>query len=262
MSFDANIREWYQNYLGRAPDPSGYNHYMNRLNQGHNIYEVAADIQNSAEAQGRNRAQHSANQAQASALAQSNAVQSALQSQISGYQNQISGYQNRISGFESQIGDYRNQVSGLQNQYNDAMGQVSTWQTKASDFETSARDWEDQFQTKSQEYETARDEAERYRNEAVGQQLRAMKSGATAGGSNSTAQQGGLASGRSQFKSGDETGIDVEKNIKAESGALSGKGAVVQKINSRSNRPSKAQARPNQGLAAGSTAGYYASRFG
>ena len=255
MSYDANIREWYQNYLGRAPDQGGYDHYMNRLNQGHNIYEVAADIQNSSEAQGRNQRQHAANQAQASALAGANAGISALQSQMSGYQNQI-------SGFESQIGDYKNQVSGLQNQYNDAMGQVSTWQTKASDFETSARDWEDQFTTKSQEYETARDEAERYRNEAVGQQLRAMKSGATSGGSNSTAQQGGLASGRTQFKSDNNTGIDVEKNIKAESGALSGKGAVVQKINSRSNRPSNAPARPNQGLAAGSTSGYYASRFG
>lgn len=248
MSYDDNIREWYQNYLGRAPDQGGYDHYMNRLNQGHNIYEVAADIQNSPEAQRRVNAQHTANLAQATQLSQSNAA--------------LQGLQSQIGGFESQISDYRNQVSGLQNQYNDAMGQVSTWQTKASEFETSARDWEDQFTTKSQEYETARDEAERYRNEAVGQQLRAMKSGATSGGSNSTAQQGGLASGRSQFKSGDDTGIDVEKNIKAESGALSGKGAVVQKINSRSNRPSNAQARPNQGLAAGSTSGYYASRFG
>ena len=254
MSYDANIKEWYQNYLGRAPDPEGYNHYMHRLNQGHNIYEVAADIQNSGEARGRRQTQSDNRQA-AATLAASNATA------LSGLQSQIGGYQDQISGFESQIGDYRNQVSGLQNQYNDAMGQVSTWQTKAGEFETSARDWEDQFTTKSQEYETARDEAERYRNEAVGQQLRAMKSGASSGGSNSTTQQGGLASGRSQFNSGDDK-VDVEKNIKAESGALSGKGAVVQKINSRSNRPSNAQARPNQGLAAGSTSGYYASRFG
>lgn len=259
MSYDANIREWYQNYLGRAPDQGGYDHYMNRLNQGHNIYEVAADIQNSDEAN-RRRAEQAAQTA--GHITGLEGHRGALQGQVDSLLSQQTDFQNQISGFESQIGDYRNQVSGLQNQYNDAMGQVSTWQTKASDFETSARDWEDQFTTKSQEYETARDEAERYRNEAVGQQLRAMKSGATAGGSNSTAQQGGLASGRSQFKSGDDTGIDVEKNIKAESGALSGKGAVVQKINSRSNRPSNAQARPNQGLAAGSTSGYYASRFG
>ena len=248
MSYDANIREWYQNYLGRAPDKGGYDHYMNRLNQGDNINEITADIRNSPEAQRRNSAQHAANQAQATQLAQSNAA--------------LQGLQSRISGFESQIGDYRNQVSGLQNQYNDAMGQVSTWQTKASDFETSARDWEDQFTTKSQEYETARDEAERYRNEAVGQQLRAIKSGATSGGSNSTTQQGGLASGKTQYTSGDDTGIQIDKGIKAESGALSGKGSVVQKINPRSNRPSSQPARPNQGLASGSTQGYYASRFG
>ena len=255
MSYDANIREWYQNYLGRAPDKGGYDHYTNRLNQGENIYEVAADIQNSPEAQRRNSAQHAANQAQATQLSESNAA-------LQGLQSQIGNYQSQISGFESQIGDYRNQVSGLENQYNDAMGQVSTWQTKASDFETSARDWEDQFSTKSQEYETARDEAERYRNEAVGQQLRAMKSGATSGGSNSTTQQGGLASGKTQYTSGDDTGIQIDKGMKAESGALSGKGSVVQKINAQSNRPRNQAARPNQGLAAGSTSGYYASRFG
>lgn len=259
MSYDANIREWYQNYLGRAPDQGGYDHYMNRLNQGHNIYEVAADIQNSDEAN-RRRADQAAQTA--GHITGLEGHRGALQGQVDSLLSQQTDFQDKISDFELKIGDYRNQVSGLETKYNDAMGQVSTWQTKASDFETSARDWEDQFTTKSQEYETARDEAERYRNEAVGQQLRAMKSGATSGGSNSTAQQGGLASGRSQFKSGDETGIDVEKNIKAESGALSGKGAVVQKINSRSNRPSSAQARPNQGLAAGSTSGYYASRFG
>ena len=257
MSYDANIREWYQNYLGRAPDPEGYNHYMHRLNQGHNIYEVAADIQHSGEAQRRNQDIHDANVAQGTALTSANNDNKDLRDQIALHDTAVTGLQGQIDGYALQVGN-------LTTQYNDAMGQVSNWQTKASDFETSARDWEDQFTTKSQEYETARDEAERYRNEAVGQQLRAMKSGATSGGSNSTTQQGGLASGRSQFKSGDNTGIDIEKNIKAESGALSGKGAVVQKINSRSNRPSNAQARarPNQGLAAGSTSGYYASRFG
>lgn len=244
MSYDSNIREWYQNYLGRAPDPGGYDHYMNRLRQGHNIYEVAADIQNSAEARGRR-----ANQAQQTS------------NQISGLQGQISNYENKINDYESRMSGFQNQISGLQTQYNDAMGQVSTWQTKAGEYESSARDWQDQFTTKSQEYETARSEAERYRNEAVGQQLRAMKSGATTGGTNSSAQQGGLASGRTQYQQDSDDGIDVDKGIKAESGTLSGKGQVVERMVSSRPRQTAPRSRPNQALASGGGSGYYSSRF-
>ena len=89
-----------------------------------------------------------------------------------------------------------------------------------------------------------------------------MKSGATSGGSNSTAQQGGLASGRSQYQTSRDDGIDVEKNITEESGALSSKGAVVAKMSTAKRRQTAPQGNPNQGLASGSTNGYYASRFG
>ena len=68
MSYDSNIREWYQNYLGRAPDQGGYDHYMHRLNQGHNIYEVAADIQNSPEARRRQEQQAKQNNDQITGL--------------------------------------------------------------------------------------------------------------------------------------------------------------------------------------------------
>lgn len=241
------IAGYYRQLLGREYDQGGLDSWVNAVNAGHmTLGEVAGAIGRSDEANRKRASKNQALQAQATQLSQSNAA--------------LQGLQGQISGFQSQISDYRNQVSGLQNQYNDAMGQVSTWQTKAGEFETSARDWEDQFSAKSQEYEAARDEAERYRNEAVGQQLRALKSGATTGGSNSTTQQGGLASGKTQVTAGDDKGIDIDKDIKAESGALSGKGPVVQKINARVV-DRKAPARPNQGLASGSTQSYYASRF-
>lgn len=192
--------------------------------------------------------QRAQDMAAAGAAAEANAAASAQR----GFQEQLASQRRQ---YEMQFAGYQTQISGLQNQYNSALG-------KASEFETQARDWEDQFTQKSAEYESARDEAQRYRDEAVGQQLRAMKSGATAGGSNSTAQQGGLASGKTQYQVEDDSGIQIDKEVKAESGALSGKGSVVQRINSRSNRPSSQPARPNQGLASGSTQGYYASRFG
>ena len=174
---------------------------------------------------------------------------------INAYKDQVRSFNDERSGFQSRINDYTNQVSSLSNQYQSALAQGEEYQRQASD-------WQDQFQNKSAEYEVARDEAERYRNEAVGQQLRAMKSGATTGGANSTTQSGGLAGGRSQYQRGPDDGIDVEKNITAESGALSDKGAVVQKMNTAQRRQTAPRARPNQGLASGSTGGYYASRFG
>ncbi len=149
--------------------------------------------------------------------------------------------------YESKFADYQNQISGLTNQYNTALSQ--------------AKDWENQFAEKSAEYETARNEAERYRNEAVGQQLRAMKSGATTGGANATAQQGGLASGKIQYQPDSDRGIDIEKNIKAESGTLSGKGQVVERMVSAQPRQSAPRSRPNQALASGGGSGYYSSRF-
>jgi chromosome segregation ATPase len=245
------IAGYYRQILGREPDQAGLDYWANAVNNGITLAGVAGGIARSNEADQR-RAQ----------AAQSQARYQEAANQLSGYQGQISNYQSQISGFERQLNDYQNQVSGLQNQYNDALGQVQTWQSKAGEFEASARDWEDQFSTKSQEYEAARDEAERYRNEAVGQQLRALKAGTTSGGSNSTTQQGGLAGGRTQYQPDREDGVEIDKGIKAESGLLSNKGAVVQRINTDQRRQRAPETRPNQGLASGSTSGYYASRFG
>ena len=109
------------------------------------------------------------------------------------------------------------------------------------------------------DWEAARDEAQRYRNEAVGRQLQGLRGGATAGGSNNTQGGGGtLASGRTGYRAFDDKAIEIEKNIQAESGALSGKGPVVQRIAAR--RPAGNQAQ-RQAQGQGGSGSYYASRF-
>ena len=77
------------------------------------------------------------------------------------------------------------------------------------------------FNDRTREWEEARDEAAMYREQAVGQQLRALRGGATSGG-NQTGGSQSLASGRSRYSAAsDDKAVEIEKNIKAESDALS-----------------------------------------
>ena len=81
------------------------------------------------------------------------------------------------------------------------------------------------------------------------------------GGGNQTGGSQSLASGRSRYSAAsDDKAVEIEKNIKAESDALSRKGNVVQVIR-RSNTGGGGGQRQQQSSQAGSGS-YYASRFG
>ena len=96
---------------------------------------------------------------------------------IDGLNNQISGYTNQISGLNNRINDYTLQVNDLTNKYDDALVTIDEVETARDKFESD-------LIKRTGEYEAARAEADRYREEAVGQQLRAVRSGSTAGGAN------------------------------------------------------------------------------
>tara|TARA_A100001234_G_C12603426_1_gene376086 strand:- start:77 stop:787 length:711 start_codon:yes stop_codon:yes gene_type:complete len=167
--------------------------------------------------------------------------------------------QDQLSSYKSQLDSYQNQVSQLQGQYNKAMAATVAAQKQASEFES-------KFQKASADYEAARQEADSYREEAVGQQLRALRSGATS----SSRQDGGggigdLAGGRTRF-SGD-SGSSMSQQAREEAGltdsVLNRKGPVVERINSGNQRQAGPSSQPNRGLAQGAgTGSYYASRFG
>tara|TARA_B100000035_G_scaffold49461_1_gene38017 strand:- start:14925 stop:15725 length:801 start_codon:yes stop_codon:yes gene_type:complete len=265
MSYQQNLKDWYQNYLGREPDQGGFNHYLGQLQGGRNLYEVAHEIQYSDEGR---RYQNQQAQARNDALtaAQGNATRyqnevAQLSGQLQGLQGQVQGYQSQISNLNNQMQGYQSQITGLQGQYQDALGQVQTWTDKAKEFETAADDWQDQFNKRTTDWETAQAEAQMYRDQAVGAQLRALRSGATSGGGNQTAGgQASLTGGKKGVQKYDGNRIDVEKNIRAESGALSNKGPVVQRI---AKAPVRQGGNPGASTGAGGSArgGYYASRF-
>ena len=100
---------------------------------------------------------------------------------IDGLNNQISGYTNQISGLNNRINDYTLQVNDLTNKYDDALVTIDEVETARDKFESD-------LIKRTGEYEAARAEADRYREEAVGQQLRAVRSGSTAGGANQLSQ--------------------------------------------------------------------------
>ena len=168
-------------------------------------------------------------------------------------------YEGRIRDFESRLEDYKGQVSTLTDQYQGALQQSQEYQQSAADFE-------DKFNRRTTEFEAARQEANRYREEAVGQQLRAIRSGATTGGRQQTTSGiGDLSGGDARFQdSGDDSAIT--KAAKAEGGltdsVLSRKGPVVERMQTAQRRQTAPSGAPSAGLSSGrGAAGYYASRF-
>lgn len=167
--------------------------------------------------------------------------------------------QGQIDSYKSQLNSYQNQVKTLQGQYNTAMQATAAAQKQASEFES-------KFNKATADFEEARAEADRYKEEAVGQQLRAIRSGATqssrqdAGGG-----VGDLSAGRTRFSS--DGGDSLAKQAREEGGltdsVLSRKGPVVEQISSGNRRQAGPPDQPNRGLARGAGSGsYYASRFG
>ena len=242
----AAIAGFYRQYLGREPDQKGWQGYESQAAGGRSLQSIAREIATSQEAKDNvTRARDTRTQLQAANTA------------AAGYQRDLQGLQGQILGYQNQMRDYETRIQGFQGQLNEANTNYQNALGKAREWETKAGDWEDQFNTRTQEYEAARDEAAMYREQAVGQQLRALRSGATSGGGNQTSGGRDLTSGKTSYQAYDDKAIEIEKNIKAESGALSAKGKVVERL--RQAPTNRGGGGAPQGASSGS---YYASRFG
>lgn len=174
--------------------------------------------------------------------------------------NQAAEYRSQLDSYKNQLNSYQSQVSSLTSQYQSQLQATQAAQKSADEFQT-------KFQKASTDYELAKQEADTYREQAVGQQLRAIRSGATAtGGNERTGAVGGLTGGRQAFNRSDSGDSDVTKAAKAEGGltdsVLSNKGPVVERMNTADQRQTASRRAPNSGLARGAgTSSYYASRF-
>ena len=245
-----DIRKLYQDILRREPDEGGFQHYQGQVAGGRSIEDIRREIATSPEAVRRNQEQYDRSQQASQYERERDEARIAAEE-----------YQSQLDDYERQLGNYKDQIGGLTTQYNQALGQVTGLTGQLGEAQASANRFEDMFNERTAEYETARDEAQRYRDEAVGRQLQGLRMGSTVSGSN--VAQGGIASlagGRAGVRAADDRAVEIEKNIQAESGALSGKGGpVVERI--RQARPTGGSAQAQRQSSPTGTSSYYASRF-
>ena len=177
--------------------------------------------------------------------------------EVGNLRDQISGLNTQIGGFNTEIADYKTKVKNLTGQYEEALSTAEKNALARDDFEK-------KFSEATELYELEKQEADRYREEAVGQQLRAVRAGRTAGGGRQTDQmRGSLASGRTGFSSEDRDISDLAESMRSQGGltdsVLSREGPVVQQL-SRSAAQGSGGGQRQMRSSAGSGS-YYASRF-
>lgn len=247
MSREQQITDFYRAYLGREPDEGGFQHYMQQAAGGRSLGDIGNEIATSPEAK-KNVTENRTYREEASGY----------KSQIDDLNKRIGNYDREISDLKSSLDDYQDKISGLTTQYNQAL---TTAQQNAADRDM----FENKFKDATIQFETAQAEAQRYKEEAVGQQLRAVRSGSTAGGANQTSQmQGSLATGKTGYSSADGAISDLAESMRGQGGltdsVLSREGPVVQQL-SRGSRGSGRSSSSAANASAG-TGSYYASRFG
>lgn len=175
---------------------------------------------------------------------------------IRDYKSDISDYDDKIEDFRGRISDYKLQVGSLTDQYNTALSASQALTLERDDLAS-------KFREASQNYEASKAEADRYREEAVGQQLRGVRAGSTAGGANQTNQmRGSLASGRTGYSSDRDEISELAESMRSQGGltdsVLSREGPVVQQLASGSGGSTGGQRQATNRAGTGS---YYASRF-
>ena len=183
------------------------------------------------------------------------------------YRDQIQGLNDQISNFNTRIADYDTQISGYKTKVTDLTGQYNTAIEERDQNAADRDEFQRQFREASDRYEQEKLTADRYREEAISNQLRAVRSGATAGaGGQQQVQRGSLSSGRTGYSSDDKDISDLAESMKAQGGltdsVLSREGPVVQQLSGGGGGGGRTsggnQRTPRNSAGTGS---YYASRF-
>ena len=246
------MANWFTRYAGPGGG-SGMGSWDRAINDGYTPQQIAAAVDGSGLTVGW-RLRDAADAVNAGVRAQQQA-----QRQVKDTESRLRGeYEGRIRDFENRLDEYKGRVNTLTDQYQGALRQSQEYQKSAADFE-------DKFNKRTTEFEAARQEADRYREEAVGQQLRAIRSGATTGGRQQTRSGiGDLTGGDARFQGSSDSAIT--KAAKAEGGltdsVLNRKGPVVERLVTAQRRQAAPSGAPSAGLSRGRGASsYYASRF-
>lgn len=182
------------------------------------------------------------------------------------YRDQIQGLNDQISNFNTRIADYDTQISGYKTKVTDLTGQYNTAIEERDQNAADRDDFQRQFREASDRYEQEKLTADRYREEAISNQLRAVRSGATAGaGGQQQVQRGSLSSGRTGYSGDDKDISDLAESMKAQGGltdsVLSREGPVVQQLSGGGGGGRTSSGNQRNPRNSAGTGSYYASRF-
>ena len=110
IGLESNVKEWYQNYLGRAPEEDEFVYYMDQLVGGRNIYETAAEIQYSPEGQALATKKYQDTQDRIAAADKAAKDYETQRDEVLGKYEELGGKYTELGG---QYGDLKGQIGGL-----------------------------------------------------------------------------------------------------------------------------------------------------
>lgn len=256
------VNSAYKDVLGRDPDPSGRQHYVNQLNKGRSVADIRNEMYGSDEYQNKvNSATSAANDRADQFERDYNDLRGQYDAQVSGYQNTIRGLEDSISGIRS---EYEGQLDRFKSEMEEGIakyrGLYDTEVQGRADDRAKAQE-----RLEAQEQDFLQQLNAQARAEAA-EQLAGLRAGSTASATARPTGAVGLASGQTTA-SRQEKGpvMDVRPEINATDSVLDRSGPVVQLINNLRTRRPSGGGRGGGGrspLAGGGASNYYASRFG
>jgi len=255
IGLETNVKEWYNNYLGRDPGEQEFDYYMGQLLGGRNIYETASEIQYSPEGQ------------------------QYIQTQRDAIQRRIDTAQDDANRFKNEVGNLRNKIGGLESERDSALSSYRDLQGKYDDYKIEMEENVDRFK---QQYETelagrAADKELYDKKEAdfldqlnaqaraeADEQLRDLRAGSTVASVSGSRGPASLTSGQTTAsRQAKGSVVGIRPQVDATDSVLDRSGPVVQLINRiQTRRPSGGSSGRQSPLSGGGSGNYYASRFG
>tara|TARA_Y100000592_G_scaffold89875_1_gene147704 strand:+ start:167 stop:1075 length:909 start_codon:yes stop_codon:yes gene_type:complete len=289
IGLETNVREWYQNYLGRAPDEKEFVYYMDQLTGGRNIYETAAEIQYSPEAQELATKKYQATQDRIAAADKAAKDYETQRDDILGKYEDLGDSYGALGGKYKELGgQYRElegQVGGIKSERDAAKLAASAAESRFRNlqrrYDNYKMEMEENVDKFKQQYESElalrKADAELFKQKEADfldqlnyqaraeadAQLRGLRAGSTVTADAGSRGPRSLVSGQTSA-SRQEKGavVGIRSQVDATDSVLNRSGPVVQLINKiQARRPSGGSSGAPTSFA-GSTGNYYSSRFG
>ena len=288
IGLESNVKEWYQNYLGRPPEEDEFVYYMDQLVGGRNIYETAAEIQYSPEGQALATKKYQETQDRIAAADKAAKDFEDERDDILVKYEDLGGKYTELGGkyteLGGQYGDLKGQIGGLrgerdaanraaadaENRFRDLQGRYDNYKMEMEEnVDKFKQQYESELALRKADAELFKQKEADFLDQLNSQaraeadaQLRGLRAGSTVTADAASRGPRSLTSGQTTA-SRQEKGslVGIRPQVDATDSVLDRSGPVVQLINRIQARRPSGSSSPATSFA-GSSGGYYASRFG